>query len=220
MGKSHIICGIDEVGRGPLAGPVMAACVIIPESASALPFWEEVTDSKKLSAKKRDALYPLILQHAICGIGECSPAEIDDLNIHHATLLAMKRAFYACCHPERSEGYHVGKQVPSDISCLPDDALVALIDGKFCPDIPCEARAVIQGDSKHGQIGAAFISAKVTRDRQMATLDKIHPEYGGLKNAAYGTAQHRAAIAEFGITEYHRKSFAPCRDKPLKRVKA
>ena len=184
------ICGIDEVGRGPLAGPVMAAAVIIPEESRGLEFWAQITDSKKLSAKKREMLFPLIQQHTIWGLGECSAAKIDDLNIHRATLLAMKRAFDA-------------------LHTMPDQALV---DGKFCPDIPCPAEAVIKGDNKHLEIAAASILAKVTRDALMKKLHEEFPHYGWNTNAGYGSQKHRDAILQHGITPHHRKSFAPCKD--------
>ena len=182
------VCGIDEVGRGPLAGPVMAACVVIPVESLRLSFWSEITDSKKLTAKKREKLFPLIKEHTIWGLGQASEEEIDTLNIHHATLLAMKRAYM-------------------EAGITPQQALV---DGKFCPDIPCPAQAVVKGDSKHLEIAAASIIAKVTRDRLMAALHETWPVYGWKKNAGYGTAEHRAAIEEHGITPHHRKSFAPC----------
>lgn len=183
-----LICGIDEVGRGPLAGPVMAACVFIPEDKRDLPFWGQITDSKKLSAKKRESLFDLIIGNSQYGIAEASAEEIDALNIHRATLLAMKRAF------EKAD-------------VAPE---LALIDGKFCPDISCHAEAVIKGDSKHLEIAAASIIAKVTRDRLMAALHTDHPHYGWNRNAGYGTAEHRAGIEQHGITDHHRKSFAPC----------
>lgn len=186
--EAPALCGIDEVGRGPLAGPVMAACVFIPDDKRALPFWQNITDSKKLSAKKRESLFELILDNSVYGIAEASAEEIDALNIHRATLLAMQRAF-----------------VKAEIE--PD---MALVDGKFCPDITCPAEAVIKGDSKHLEIAAASIIAKVTRDRLMARLHDDHPHYGWDRNAGYGTAEHRAGIEAHGITVHHRKSFAPC----------
>ncbi|MCB1556006.1 MAG: ribonuclease HII [Alphaproteobacteria bacterium] len=180
------VYGIDEAGRGPLAGPVVAACVFVPPAAQDLAFWSGVTDSKKLSAKKRELLFPLIQQHCVCGIAQASAQEIDDLNIHHATLLAMRRAYL--------EGR--------------DDAL-ALIDGKFVPDLPCPAQAVVKGDSKVREIAAASILAKVTRDRIMAALHADHPCYGWDRNAGYGTAEHRAALFRHGPSPHHRRSFAP-----------
>lgn len=184
------VFGIDEAGRGPLAGPVVAACVHIPADKLGLSFWDGVTDSKKLSAKKREHLFSFICENSVFGIAEASAQEIDALNIHHATLLAMSRAYEACGVAANDHQ--------------------ALIDGKFCPKLPCPAQAVVKGDSKHLEIAAASILAKVTRDRLMAELDVLFPVYGWAKNAGYGTAQHMSAIAEHGITEHHRTSFAPC----------
>lgn len=184
----HSVCGIDEVGRGPLAGPVMAVCALLRPESLHLPFWAEITDSKKLSAKKREALFPYLLEHTIWGLGQASAQEIDALNIHRASLLAMKRA------------YEQAGITPSQ----------ALVDGKFCPDIPCPAQAVVKGDSKHIEIAAASIIAKVTRDRLMNRLHEEYPHYGWDRNAGYGTAAHLCAIERHGITPHHRKSFAPC----------
>jgi ribonuclease HII len=187
--NKQICCGIDEVGRGPLAGPVTAACVFIPDNKRTLPFWNQITDSKKLSAKKRDYLFAHIIEHSIYGIAEASAEDIDRLNIHHSTLIAMKRAYFEM---EQTVDH-------------------ALIDGKFCPDIPCSAQAVIKGDSKHLEIAAASIIAKVTRDRLMKQLHEEYPYYGWDRNAGYGTAEHRAGIERHGITKHHRKTFAPCK---------
>lgn len=184
------VVGIDEAGRGPLAGPVTAACVYIPEVKRGLSFWESVTDSKKLTAKKREYLFGHITEHCSFGIAEASALEIDAINIHQATLLAMKRAYEAC--GDIANDHH------------------ALIDGKFCPRIACKAQAVVGGDGKHLEIGAASILAKVTRDRLMHQLDALFPVYGWAKNAGYGTPEHMAAIEAHGITDHHRKSFAPC----------
>jgi ribonuclease HII len=192
------IFGIDEAGRGPLAGPVVAACIHIPADKRALSFWDGVTDSKKLTAKKREHLFSFICENSRFGIAEASAQEIDALNIHHATLLAMTRAFEACYAPSPQPSPPWGEGV------------TALIDGKFCPKLPCPAQAVVKGDSKHLEIAAASILAKVTRDRLMSALDALFPVYGWAKNAGYGTAQHMAAIAEHGICEHHRVSFAPC----------
>jgi ribonuclease HII len=199
----HSVFGIDEAGRGPLAGPVVAACVHIPADKLGLSFWEGVTDSKKLSAKKREHLFSFICENSIFGIAEASAQEIDALNIHHATLLAMTRAFEHCFSPPfippQAGGMSEGQK-----------GSMVLVDGKFCPKLPCPAQAVVKGDSKHLEIAAASILAKVTRDRLMAELDGLFPVYGWAKNAGYGTAQHMSAIAEHGITEHHRTSFAPC----------
>lgn len=186
------ICGIDEVGRGPWAGPVMAAAVIVPDP---LPdFFTGVTDSKKLSAARRDALFPLILQHCVVGIGHASVEEIDRLNILQATFLAMRRAYDALPH-----GSHGG------------GADRALVDGNRVPPLPCAATAIVGGDAKIPAIAAASIVAKVTRDRHMAELDGQFPGYGWAGNAGYGTAAHQDGLARLGVTPHHRRSFAPIR---------
>ena len=210
------ICGIDEVGRGPLAGPVMAACVFIPAEKRTLPFFEMITDSKKLSAKKREYLYDHILEHCQCGIAEASAQEIDALNIHHATLLAMKRAYEVMvsspspCFRFAQTSLSLEGEGKEGRQPRQGEGVKALVDGKFCPDLPCPAEAVVKGDSKHVEIAAASIIAKVTRDRLMAKLHDEFPYYGWYKNAGYGTAEHRAGIEKHGITKHHRKSFAPC----------
>ncbi len=184
------VCGIDEVGRGPLAGPVVAACAYIPAEHAAHPVWQHVTDSKKLSAKKREELFPVITGLCVYGIAEMSPREIDLLNIHHATLKAMQQAMMKIAAPEFK---------------------LALVDGKFPPSLPCAVKTVIKGDSKSLSIAAASIIAKVYRDKLMACLHTDFPAYGWDKNAGYGTATHIAAIQKWGITPHHRLSFAPCK---------
>jgi len=186
------VCGIDEVGRGPLAGPVMAACVYIPPLHRKLAFWREVRDSKLLPAKKRDDLYARIKYYCPHGIGQAGPEEIDGLNIHHATLLAMRRAF---------EQMHSNSEI---------DPAYVLVDGRFTPQIDCPAQAVIKGDNVSLSIAAAAIIAKVTRDRLMAALHNDFPHYSWHSNAGYGTAAHLKAIRQYGITPQHRRSFAPC----------
>lgn len=219
------ICGIDEAGRGPLVGPVVAACVIIPDDVRNLDFWSIVTDSKKLSAKKREMLSPLIRQHCPYGIAEASAAEIDELNIHHATLLAMKRAFEALLlsphPPAASDGPLPLPQGEGNEACCHKPAhdgidewvrekrLTALIDGKFCPDLPCAAEAVVGGDGKVLEISAASILAKVARDHMIKELHGDFPRYGWDRNSGYGTAEHLAALERHGPTPHHRRSFAP-----------
>lgn len=185
------VCGIDEVGRGPLAGPVVTACAYIPPEKLVHPVWKDVNDSKKLTPQKRDYLFEIIRHQCVYHVAEASAEEIDTINIHHATLLAMKRAY---------EGVH-GKTVIS----------LALIDGKFAPSLPCKAQTVIKGDATSLSIAAASIIAKVTRDRYMRTLHAEFPHYGWATNAGYGTAEHMDGIARHGITPHHRKSFAPCK---------
>lgn len=188
------LCGIDEVGRGPLCGPVVAACAMIKPEFTNLEQWIAITDSKKLSAKKRDALFAFITEHCFYGIGHASIKEIDQLNIHHATLLAMKRAYEAMTEDNNAP-------TPQ----------IALIDGKFAPDVKCNTQTVIKGDATSTTIGAASIIAKVTRDREMAALSQEYPQYGWERNVGYGTQEHLAALEEHGLTPHHRLSFAPCK---------
>ncbi len=181
-----IICGVDEAGRGPWAGPVVAAAVIWPER-EAVP--DMLDDSKKLSRVQRDALFPHIMQHAVIGIGEASTTEIDAMNILAATQCAMQRA----------------------IADLAQTVDVALIDGNQPPALACQTISVIKGDSKSLSIAAASVIAKVTRDRIMERLAGTHPAYGWERNAGYGTKEHQEALATHGVTEHHRRSFAPIR---------
>ena len=184
---SGVVCGIDEAGRGPWAGPVTAAAVIWPEGAS-IP--AGLNDSKKLSETKREALFEQIIKRAHYGIGEASVEEIDGSNILAATKLAMQRAFEALPH-------------------RPD---VALIDGNQPPQLPCTVEAVVKGDSQSLSIAAASIIAKVTRDLLMKQIGAEYPEYGFEKHAGYGTKQHQSALAVHGVTEHHRRSFRPVRE--------
>jgi ribonuclease HII len=180
-----LIAGVDEVGRGPLAGPVLAAAVVLLQPLAGL------ADSKTLTARQREMLAEALLRprQALVGIGAASVGEIDRLNILEATMLAMQRA----------------------VEHLPLTPDLALIDGNRAPALPCPARAVVGGDRTVLAIGAASIVAKVTRDRLMARLDRRHPGYGWSKNAGYPTAEHRAALRALGICRHHRLSFAPVR---------
>lgn len=183
-----ITCGIDEVGRGPLAGPVLACAVVLPTDLTLLP--AGITDSKKLTAKKRESLAPQL--RAVCrfGLGQASVAEIDEINILQATFLAMRRALAA-----------LQESGPVEF---------ALIDGNMVPPgLPCPARAIIEGDAKELAIGAASIIAKVERDAVMKQLAAEYPGYGWESNAGYGSAAHLSALREQGVTPHHRKSFAP-----------
>ncbi len=188
------VFGLDEAGRGPWCGPVVAACVYWPNHEIPADLATRIDDSKKLSAKKRAELYDLIMQsNAVIGVGEASAAEIDELNILNATFLAMHRAL------------DMAKQKGTPPA-------FALIDGNRLPknwDIP--AQCVIKGDSLSLSIAAASIIAKVTRDRQLTALAAQYPQYGWDKNAGYGTAEHIAAIEKYGITLEHRRSYAPIR---------
>lgn len=166
----------------------MAGCIYIPMEKRGLKFLDAVNDSKKIAKPQREELFDCITENFIWGTGMASPEEIDALNIHHATLLAMKRAF---------EATGAG-------------AAVALVDGKFAPALPCAAQTVIKGDSLSKSIAAASIVAKVTRDRLMGTLHREFPHYGWDRNAAYPTPEHLEALRTHGLTPYHRRSFAPC----------
>ncbi|MBS0923478.1 ribonuclease HII [Providencia sp. JGM181] len=184
--KANLIAGVDEVGRGPLVGAVVTAAVILDPNNPI----EGLADSKKLSEKKREKLFDEIKEKALCWcIGRAEPEEIDQLNILHATMLAMQRAV---------EG----------LSIQPE---FVLVDGNRCPKLTMPSQAVVKGDSLVQEISAASILAKVIRDREMVELDKAFPEYGFAKHKGYPTAYHLEKLAEFGATEFHRKSFAPVR---------
>lgn len=177
------VAGIDEAGRGPWAGPVVAACVMLhPDNIP-----DGINDSKKLSETKRNNLFEQIMAHHHVGIGQASVEDIDRYNILNATKLAMQRAYHAMAQP----------------------TIMALIDGNQTIDLPCQVQAVIQGDSKSLSIAAASIIAKVTRDRIMASLAQEFPYFGWEKNKGYGTKAHQQGLEEFGVTSHHRKSFAP-----------
>lgn len=176
------ICGIDEVGRGPLAGPVVAAAVILPKNCDIL----YINDSKKLSEKKREMLYDEIMEKAVAvGIGVVSSQRIDEINILQATYEAMREAI-------------------SKLSVQPD---LLLNDAVKIPGVALPQVSIIKGDAKSASIGAASIIAKVTRDRMMVEYDSIFPEYGFASNKGYGTAAHIAALKEIGPTPIHRRSF-------------
>jgi ribonuclease HII len=185
-----IVCGIDEAGRAPLAGPVVAACVHIPVGSIKHRFWAKVRDSKKVPAELRAELFILITENACYGIAEATVEEIDTLNIHHANLLAMRRA-------QDNMMRHYGI-VPN----------LTLVDGKFVPkDLPCPGQAIIGGDDISRSIAAASILAKVTRDRLMHALHPDHPHYGWDRNVGYPTPEHIRALRQHGFTRHHRKSF-------------
>jgi len=183
------VCGVDEAGRGPLAGPVVAAAVILDPVRIPI----GIDDSKKLTAPVREALFDLINANAHVGIGIASVEEIDSLNILWAAMLAMRRA----------------------VAALPIAPGHALIDGNRCPDLSCRSTAVIGGDALSLSIAAASIIAKVTRDRMMRDLDAAHPGYGFAGHKGYGTAAHLAALDRLGPCIIHRRSFAPIRQATL-----
>lgn len=179
----RVVVGLDEAGRGCLAGPVVAAAVILPRDAH-LP---GLDDSKKLSAEAREALLPVIQREALAvGVGQCSPAEVDDLNVLWAAMEAMRRA----------------------AASLPLAADVFLVDGnREVPDAPCPQETVIKGDTLSLSIAAASVVAKVTRDRIMVELDAAFPVYGWAGHKGYPTAAHYAALAVHGPSPHHRRSF-------------
>lgn len=179
----QVIAGVDEVGRGPLAGPVTAAAVIL---GADIP--EGLADSKKLSAKKRAALEPEIKATSRWAVAHATVAEIDELNILHASMLAMTRAVLA----------------------LGDDVQAALIDGNRVPkDLTIPAQAVVKGDARSLSIAAASILAKEERDRIMRDLHEVYPHYGWAQNAGYPTKVHMAGLEQHGVTEHHRCLFKP-----------
>ena len=188
MLSEQLVAGVDEVGRGPLAGPVIAAAVILdPDNPI-----EGLTDSKKLSEKKRETLAEEIKSKAKSWcIARAEPEEIDDINILQASLLAMQRA----------------------VEGLDTQPGHCLIDGNKLPKLNCSAEAIVKGDLKEPAISAASIIAKVARDTEMCEMDEKYPGYGFAKHKGYPTKFHREAIAEKGVTEIHRKSFGPVQEQ-------
>ncbi|OTQ74963.1 MULTISPECIES: ribonuclease HII [unclassified Gilliamella] len=179
-----LIAGVDEVGRGPLCGDVVTAAVILDPNKPI----EGLTDSKKLSEKKREALFDIIKQNALAWcVARASVDEIDELNILHATMLAMQRAV-------------------SGLNIKPN---YVLVDGNRCPNFGIRTQAVVKGDLLVAEISAASILAKVTRDREMVELDKLYPQYGLAKHKGYPTKDHLNAIEQHGVNHLYRKSFTP-----------
>lgn len=178
----EVICGIDEAGRGPLAGPVYAAAVILPKGHIV----EGVNDSKKISEKKRDLLFDKIIDECVCySIGTASEQEIDEINILQATFLAMRRAV-------------AGLEIKPDI---------ALVDGNKKPGLDIAELTIVKGDSKSANIAAASIIAKVSRDRYMLEMAEKYPEYQFEKHKGYGTKLHYEMLEKYGISPIHRKTF-------------
>jgi ribonuclease HII len=180
------VCGVDEAGRGPLAGPVVAAAVILDKKR--VP--KGLNDSKQLTEEEREALYPRIIETAIAwGVGEASVGEIDLVNIRQATHLAMARAVRA-------------------MAVAP---MFALVDGNDAPALPCACDTLVDGDARSLSIAAASIIAKVTRDRMMVALHDEHPGYNWRSNKGYGTPEHYSGLKAHGVTLHHRRSFGPIR---------
>ncbi len=188
------VVGLDEAGRGPWAGPVVAAAVWLDPARLPGGLLGALDDSKKLTRARRETLFEAMTARAGLGLefalGQASVEEIDRLNILQASLLAMTRAA-------------VG------LGFRPE---AALVDGNRAPDLPCPARTVVKGDSRSLSIAAASIAAKVVRDRHMAELARCHPGFGWERNQGYGTAEHRAALDRLGVTPEHRRSFRPVRE--------
>lgn len=184
MEEKKIIAGVDEAGRGPLAGPVVAAAVIL----NPYKHIEGLKDSKLLTAKQREALFEKIKQNSLAwSFARAEVKEIDEINILQATLLAMQRAI-------------------TNLSVAPD---IALVDGNQSPQLLCLTKTIIGGDQLEPAISAASIVAKVIRDTEMTRLDAIYPHYGFAQHKGYGTAQHLAALKKYGPCEIHRRSYAP-----------
>ncbi len=188
-------CGIDEAGRGPWAGPVTAAAVVIERGTISSDLLSQLDDSKKLGAAKRDRIFKALCQQVTYGVGRASVEEIDQLNILQATFLAMRRA----------------------VDALAVGVDIALIDGNKVPGLACEERPIVKGDGKSYSIAAASVIAKVSRDMEMQHLAEAYPGYGWERNAGYGTREHQEALAALGVTPAHRQTYAPIR-KILGRV--
>ena len=184
--SEQLVCGVDEVGRGPLAGPVVAAAVILDPGRPIA----GLNDSKKLSERRREALFDEITSLALCwALGRAEVEEIDEINILQASLLAMQRA----------------------VTALDITPRQALVDGNRLPRLDCPARAIVGGDASEPCISAASIIAKVSRDHEMVVLDRSYPGYGLAQHKGYPTKAHMAALQTLGVTSIHRRSFAPVR---------
>jgi ribonuclease HII len=188
-GCRGVVCGVDEAGRGPLAGPVVAAAVIIDRACFSAELYENLNDSKLLRRDMRETCYRALRVCARIGVGAASVREIDRINILRASMLAMSRA----------------------VAALGVAADVALVDGNIAPPLVCRAQTVVKGDSLSFSIAAASVVAKVTRDRIMRALAQSYPGYGWDSNVGYATRGHAAALNLLGVTPHHRHSFAPVR---------
>lgn len=191
--RGALVIGVDEVGRGPWAGPVVAAAAVLDLAALPEEAASRIADSKALSATGRAAAEAAFAPYATVTLGRAEVPEIDALNILQASLLAMRRA------------------VDALVAALARQPDLVLVDGNRLPDWPYPARAVVKGDAKCLSIAAAAIAAKLARDAEMAALAERHPGYGWESNAGYGTAAHQDGLRRLGLTEHHRRSFAPIR---------
>jgi ribonuclease HII len=187
LAAGGIVAGIDEAGRGPWAGPVVAGAVILNPATLPKKLRQGLDDSKKLKPARREELFQVLQDHADFGVGIAEVGEIDDVNILQATLNAMGRAL-------------------NGLEGTPD---IALVDGNRPPKLPCEVQCIIKGDALSLSIAAASIVAKVTRDRMMVGLAEDYPGYGWERNAGYGTKAHQQGLERLGVTPHHRKSFKP-----------
>jgi len=210
MKREKIIIGIDEAGRGPLCGPVVAAavCFRMPESElENLPEWKFVRDSKKLSEGQREKMFSFVMEHCFVGIGIMHADTIDRVNILEATFLAMKSAI-ASLRQQLAKNLPIGQSVGRQK--IRDEDLRIFVDGnQLIPNIPFEQHAIIDGDNLMKVIAAASIIAKVTRDRMMLEYDREYPNYGFSKHKGYGTKVHMDALRKFGPCPIHRLSFKP-----------
>lgn len=187
-----LVCGLDEAGRGPLAGPVVAGAAILDPIRLPPSLRDRLDDSKALSATRREEIFALLEDSPVArvGIGVVGALDVDRLNVREASLLAMRRAFDT-----------LGNPMPT----------LALVDGRDAPALPCAVRPVVKGDAKSLSIAAASIVAKVTRDRIMRDLSRSYPGYGWERNMGYPTAEHLAALRSLGVTDQHRRSYGPVR---------
>ncbi len=205
-----VIFGIDEAGRGALCGPVAAACVSF--SYSNFTSYSILQDSKRISAIQRKNASIVIKKHAYWGFGWAYPHEIDTLNIHHASLLAMQRAYTQCTmyiqHRIHTAHSHPLQSFYTNNQQKDRDNIRVLVDGKFCPQIPVQCQAIVKGDTKVPEIQAASILAKVARDELMELLHQAYPLYHMNIHKGYPTAKHKQAIRQHGMSSIHRKSFS------------
>lgn len=197
---TELVCGMDEAGRGPLAGPVTAGCVLLPED---FPF-EILNDSKKLSEKKREAAEKIIMEKACWGLGVVDHETIDQMNILRASMYAMSIA-YQMMRAKLPDWLH-GRGIDFDEKNL-DSLISAITDGTSCPQVPCSCRCEPKADGKYPEVMAASIIAKVERDKMMLEFDRLYPDYGYAKHKGYPTAAHIAICRKIGPSPIQRKTF-------------
>ena len=196
----ELVCGFDEAGRGPLAGPVTAGCVILPKD---FPF-EILNDSKKLSEKKREAAEKIIMEKACWGLGVVDHEVIDQMNILRASMYAMSIAYQMMC--SKLPDWLRSQNIEFDEPNL-DSMISAITDGTSCPEVPCACRCEPKADGKYPEVMAASIIAKVERDKMMVEFDKLYPQYGYAKHKGYPTAAHIAVCRDIGMSPIQRKTF-------------